>query len=291
MFQEIPYYRSIYMAAPSHVTDQIPPPGQAPPPLERPLILDQMPSSDKLTSRPSTPDSSRPSTPDASASARPDSNPVGRPDSSPVGRPAPSADQPPLTKTSADSPGQGAFLDITPLNYGSTQPSIARPVENGAAKPGEKPDPFKLNESKLDQLVQTAAGLVGKDLTIAPPGTHAGKIPKALGCAASISNVLIKDHEIGIKDFNINVDGLEKMLKDQKGATMVKAADLRPGDIVVGRDEKGGSDGRHVGIVGLNAQGQLVAFNNNDGRFASNGLKDRFLDKYRQVYGLRLPSS
>jgi hypothetical protein len=174
---------------------------------------------------------------------------------------------------------------------GDQPPAAEQPGDQPRAQPAAEapalPDPFKAN---ADKLAPTAESLVGKNLTQGPAGYGFPPIPKAKGCAASVSNVLIKDGQIPPKDFQFNVDDLESMLKT-KGATVVDAAHLQKGDIIVGRDEKDNSGGRHVGIVDVNDKGQLVALNNNDGVFGSSDLQSRFFAKYGEVYGLRLPQS
>jgi hypothetical protein len=194
-----------------------------------------------------------------------------------------SADRQKVGPEQTTKPG---FIDMPPIDYGSSSINIARPIEKSALKPESKPDPFKTTG---DELVQIANANVNKDLTVAPRGAEVSSIPKKFGCAATLSNLLLKDHKIDAKEFQNNVDGLEKLLVNQIGATHIDAPDLKKGDIVVGRDQKDGSGGRHVGVVDVDAKGKLVVLNNWGGHLKRDDLKTRFFDKYNQVYGLRLP--
>jgi hypothetical protein len=140
----------------------------------------------------------------------------------------------------------------------------------------------------VNKLVKTAEDLLGTDLTISPSGSRCGPTEKRFGCAASISNILLKDHQISSHEFCNSVDDLERLLVRQKGAVRVGMAQLRKGDIVIGRDQLDGSSGRHVGIVDVGLGGQLMVLNNHAGCFSRDPLKQRFFDQYGQVYGLRL---
>jgi hypothetical protein len=137
-------------------------------------------------------------------------------------------------------------------------------------------------------LVKTAAGLQGSDLTIAPPGSRCGQVPKKYGCAASVSNILLIKHQLTAREFACDVDALEHVLVSKKGATHVDQGDLKKGDIVIGREQRDGSHGRHVGIVDVDENGKLVVYNNHSGWFQKDSLQERFGNQYKHVYGLRL---
>jgi len=184
-------------------------------------------------------------------------------------------------------------LTIPPLDYGSTS-KLAKPVDQAheaeatrSFRSKKQDDPFQFN---ADKLVDTASSLLGQDLTVAPRGLGIGHIPKKYGCAAALSNVNQKAGIFGRKEFSASVDGFEDLLQ-AKGAKEVPASQLRKGDYVFGRGENDGSGGRHVGIVDVDSKGNLVVLNNHVGVFSSDTVKDRFLDRYKTVYGMRLPSS
>jgi len=140
----------------------------------------------------------------------------------------------------------------------------------------------------VDKLVKSAEDLLGTDLTTSPSGSRCGPTEKKYGCAASISNILLKEHQISPHEFCTSVDDLERLLVHHKGSVHVDLAHLQKGDIVIGREQLDGSGGRHVGIVDVGPDGQLTVLNNHSGCFNRDPLQQRFLDQYGHVYGLRL---
>ena len=206
----------------------------------------------------------------------------------------------------ADSTGRDygdKFLEMTPLDFGTgSHKSIATPVDRdfgavkagdvkpGDAKPGSidsaKPDPFMTD---ADKFAQSAHDKLGHDLTVGPRGSHLGHVPKKFGCAASVSNVLHDDGVISLSQMSASVDGLEKTaLHDLKGER-VEFSKLQKGDLVVGRGERDGSGGRHIGVVDADPNGKLVAYNNHAGTFKSDPLNVRFgPSRYKESYGIRI---
>ncbi|MBU6455256.1 MAG: hypothetical protein KGS72_26030 [Cyanobacteria bacterium REEB67] len=192
---------------------------------------------------------------------------------------------------------KGGQLDIPPLNYTTPEAKgVATPVAGKTLAPGAdkvaetaKPpqaDPFMVGG---DRLVQTASDLVGHNLTKPPKGADVSYVPPKFGCAATMSNLMIADKQATAKDFNESVDGFEKFLVNQKHAVKVDAAHLQKGDFVIGREERDGSHGRHVGLVDVDSKGHKTAFNNRVGSLVNDGLKERFFDRYKVVYGWRVP--
>ncbi|MBS1994352.1 MAG: hypothetical protein JSS83_27760 [Cyanobacteria bacterium SZAS LIN-3] len=183
-------------------------------------------------------------------------------------------------------------LDMPPLNYGGLDRSLARPHHNDVAADHSrlKPDAFQTNAGKFDpdKLVDFARGAQGRDLTIPPRGLGIGDVPKKYGCAAALSNIGQKTGLFGPGEFSASVDGVEALLKS-KGAKRVDLNHLQDGDIIVGRGEKDGSGGRHIGIADVGAGGKVSVYNNHVGVWTRDTLKDRFLDRYSTVYALRLP--
>jgi hypothetical protein len=224
------------------------------------------------------------------------------------------AGQPSPVKEAAATRNYGdRFLEMTPLDFGTgSHNGIATPVDReakpAAGKPGEskandprpeakpeakpgsidsdKPDPFMSNADKFAQL---AHDKLGQDLTVGPRGAHLGHVPKKFGCAASVSNVLHDEGVISLKQMSASVDGVEKTaMQDLKGER-VRFDQLRKGDLVIGRDERDGSGGRHIGVVDVDEKGTLVAYNNHGGKFKSDPLDVRFgPQRYGESYGIRI---
>jgi len=184
-------------------------------------------------------------------------------------------------------------LTIPPLDYGSQSSKLAPPVdkelsaERSKSVRAAKDDPFQYN---ADKFLDIADSQLGKDLTVAPRGLGIGEIPKKYGCAAAMSNLSQKAGLFDRKEFSASVDGFESLLQ-RKGAEVVSASQLKKGDFVFGRGELDGSGGRHVGVVDTDSKGNLVVLNNHVGVLKSDTVQGRFLDRYKTVYGLRLPSS
>ena len=139
-------------------------------------------------------------------------------------------------------------------------------------------------------LLDNAESMVGKSLLNQPRDSQyrGSDVPPNLGCAATVSNLLMMSNpEFTGRDFQINVDKLESTLRRNLEAYRLSdSANPQPGDIVIGRDGRGG--GRHVGILGPVENGQQMVFNNSGGQLAKEPLAKAF-ERYKTIYYLRVP--